>query len=261
MEIVKNLISLASNNGANYVKFQKKNPELCVPKSQWNIQKETPWGYPMKYIDYKKKMEFGKRESDEIDEYCKKLDIEWFASCWDIESLKFICNYDVPFIKIASPCITDIELLKEAKKSGKKLILSTGMSTKEEISKAVNILGTNLKYILHTTSSYPTPNEEMNMSKLLTLKKLYGKYFNIGFSNHCADLIYIVQAYILGATMLEFHITLDRTLPGTDQWASIGPTGFKKIMNHINNVAKGWGDGEICIQKSEYPIIDKLRKD
>lgn len=259
--LAKSLISLASNYGADYVKFQKKTPSLCVPELKKNVTVNTPWGYPMKYIDYKEKIEFGKEEYDEIDEYCKKMDIEWFASVWDIPSLQFIKQYSPPYVKIASASLTNDLLLKAINYSSCDVILSTGMSSKKQISKAVNLLKDELKYILHTTSSYPTPNEEMNMNSISTLKKLYGRKYKIGFSNHCADLIYIIQAYVMGAEMLEFHITLDRNLPGTDQWASIGPTGFKKIMNHIDNIHKGWGNGDLCIQDSEYDIIKKLRGD
>lgn len=260
INIAKSLIALASNFGATHVKFQKKTPELCVPKNQWDNKVKTPFGYPMKYIDYKKKMEFGIQEFDIIDNYCKKLGIEWFSSIWDKKSLHFMMRYDPPYIKIPSACITDLHLLQLVKFTGRDVIMSTGMSTKDDIDTAVEILGDNLKCLMHTTSSYPTPNEQMNMMKINTLQGLYGEKYDIGFSNHCADLIYIVQAYLMGCDMLEFHVTLDRTMPGTDQWASIGPLGFNKIMKHLNNIKIGMGDGTLSIQDSEIPIIKKLRK-
>jgi N-acetylneuraminate synthase len=133
------------------------------------------------------------------------------------------------------------------------------MSTRSEINTAACILDDSLEYMLHTTSSYPTPNIEMNMKKILTLKQFYGDKCKIGFSNHCADIIYTIQAYLMGAEMLEFHITLDRNLQGTDQWASIGPTGLDKIMKHLNNIVIGYGDGEIKLQDSELQILKKLR--
>jgi len=247
IKLAKSLIALAANYGADYVKFQKKTPELCVPDDQKNIRKATIFG-PMRYIDYKRRMEFGKEEYYEIDEYCKKLGIKWFASAWDIPSVDFLMKYDIPFIKIASASITDLELLKKVKSTGVPVIISTGMSTKKEIDRAIDILGDNLKYILHTVSSYPTPNNEMNMLAIDTLKRLYGDRYKIGFSNHCIDLIYIVQAYVMGAEMLEFHITIDRNMPGTDQYASIGPTGFDKVMKHINNIYIGWGDGKLKVE-------------
>lgn len=260
LRLAKNLISLAKNYGADYVKFQKKSPKLCVPDAQKDVIVDTVFGYPMRYIDYKEKMEFDKKGYGKIDKYCKEIGIDWFVSIWDLPSLEFIKGYRTPFIKIPSPCITDINLLRGVKYSTIPVIISTGMSTKKQISFAVKEIGNNLKYILHTTSSYPTPNEQMNMNKINTLKEMYGKKYKIGFSNHCADLIYTIQAYVMGAEMLEFHITVDRTLPGTDQWASIGPTGFKKIMDHINNVHLGWGDGKLCIQESEYSVMKKLRR-
>ena len=215
---------------------------------------------PMNYIDYKKKIEFSKEEYDEIDKYCNMHKIQWFASAWDVESVNFLSQYKLPFIKIASPSVTDIELINKIKSTSKSVIMSTGMSTKEEIDKSIGILDGNLKYILHTTSSYPTPNNEMNMRAIKTLQTLYGNKYKIGFSNHCIDLIYIVQSYIMGAEMIEFHITLDRNLPGTDQFASIGPIGFDKIMKHINNIYVGWGDGTLKVQDSEIPIKKKLRR-
>lgn len=259
MKIAKSLIALAKNFGATHVKFQKKTPDLCVPEKQKNVTYPTIFG-PMKYIDYKKKMEFGKEEYDEINEYCKKLEIEWFASAWDIPSLEFLTEYNVPYIKIPSACITDLKLLKKAKETGTPLIVSTGMSTRAQIEKAIEVLGDSIKYLLHTTSSYPTPNEDMNMRKILTLRELYGDKYKIGFSNHCIDLIYTVQAYILGATLLEFHITLDRNMGGTDQSSSMGPTGFDRIMKHVNNIAMGFGDGKLDVKHSEVSILNKLRK-
>ena len=258
LKLAKNLIALASNYGADYVKFQKKTPELCVPDHKKEEIVDTPWGYPMKYIDYKKKMEFSKEDFREIDLYCKRIGIEWFVSVWDEVSVDFLKDFKVPFIKVPSACITNKFLLHKIKNINIPTIISTGMSDTKIVDECVDILGDNLKYILHTTSSYPTPNSEMNMSCINTLKDRYKQ--KIGFSNHCADLIYIVQSYIMGAEMIEFHFTLDRRMAGTDQWASIGPTGFDKIMKHINNVYVGWGDGALKIEKSEISIMNKLRK-
>jgi N-acetylneuraminate synthase len=259
MAITKSLIAIAKNFGADYVKFQKKNPDICVPESEKDIIKNTIFG-PMKYIDYKKKMEFGKTEFDEIDRYCALLNIQWFASVWDIDSLNFIKDYNPPFIKIASASITDIELLKEIQKSNIPVILSTGMSDKFIIDGAIEILGNNIQYLLHTTSSYPTPSKEMNMNKINTLKKEYGDRFKIGYSNHSEDIIFIVQSYIMGVDMIEFHVTLDRNMNGTDQRSSIGPMGFNRIIKHINNIEEGWGTGEFKLQNSEIDIVKKLRR-
>lgn len=259
INLAKSIISLANNYGCNYVKFQKRTPDVCIPESQKNIVVNTPFGYPMKYIDYKNKMEFGEEEYKEIDRYATLIGIEWFASVWDIPSVEFIQKFNPTFLKIPSALITNNQLLEKCKDAGIPCIISTGMSTEQEIDNATNSLGSSLKYILHTTSSYPTPNKEMNMKKMITIKKLYGDRCKIGFSNHSQDIIYLIQAYVMGAEMLEFHITLDRNLPGTDQLASIGPTGLDKIMKHLNNIGIGWGDGEIKIQESEIPIMKKLR--
>lgn len=259
IKLAKSLISMANNYGCNFIKFQKKTPDLCVPDQQKNVIVNTPWGYPMRYIDYKNRMEFTKEQYKELDRFATLEGIEWFVSVWDVPSVKFIQEFNPPLIKIPSALLTDINLLKACKETNIPIIISTGMSTQDEIENAVNVLESNLEYILHTTSSYPTPNAEMNMKKCMTLKKLYGNKYKIGFSNHCSDLIYIVQSYIIGAEMIEFHITLDRNLPGTDQWASIGPTGLDKVMKHITNISIGWGDGEIKLQNSEIPIKKKLR--
>jgi len=259
LAMAKNLVAIASNYGADYVKFQKRNPDVCVPESEKNRVKKTVFG-PMKYIEYKKKIEFGRSEYDEIDSYCKKLGIGWYASVWDIDSVDFIKKYDLPYLKIASACITDIKLLEYIRDNTKMpVVISTGMSTKDQIDKAIDILGDRIEFILHTTSSYPCPNIDMNMRKIRTLQQIYGDKYKIGFSNHCIDIIFTIQAYILGSEMLEFHITLDRSLPGTDQFASIGPIGFDRIMSHIDNLSHGWGDGRLYIRSSEENVCEKLR--
>jgi len=259
IDMAKMLIDLAKMYGANAVKFQKRNPEKCVPKDQWNILRDTPFGPGLvKYIDYRERMEFGKKEFDIIDGYCNITNMKWFASVWDDDSMKFISQYSIPFIKVPSACITDFDLLQEINKHDIPVILSTGMSTEEQIDDALNILD-NVEYILHCVSSYPTPDEEMNMKKIRTLKRKYGSQHKIGFSNHSMKIIYTVQAYIMGAEMLEFHITLDRAMKGTDHGASIGPRGFEKLMKHISSIQEGWGNGKLKIMKSEEPIIKRLR--
>lgn len=260
LSIAKSLIALAKNFGCDFIKFQKKNPELCVPKLQRNIMKVTRWGR-ITYLEYKERMEFGKDEYDEIDDYCKELDIKWFASAWDYKSVDFLMQYDIPYLKVASPCITDFELLERIKSYDNiPVILSTGMSTKEQIDKALDFLGNQVEYLLHCTSTYPAPDEDMNMKRIWTLKEMYGNRCKIGFSNHSVKIIYTVQAYVMGAEMLEFHITLDRNMEGSDHAASIGPVGLDRIMKHINSIYAGWGDGEIKCLDSEMPVMKKLRK-
>jgi len=259
LTIAKSLISLAHNFGADYVKFQKRTPNLCVPTAVKDTIVSTVFGHQMKYIDYKNKMEFTEGQYKEIDEYCLTQNIKWFASVWDVPSVEFVKKFNHPFIKIPSAVVTNNSVLRACRDTKIPCILSTGMSTREEIDSAVDVLGGNLEYILHTTSSYPTPNNEMNMNKITTLKHLYGDRFKIGFSNHSSDIIYLLQAYIMGAELLEFHITLDRNMLGTDQLASIGPTGFDRIVKHVNNIERGFGDGELKVQNSELSVIKKLR--
>lgn len=259
LNIAKSLIAMAANFGADCVKFQKKTPEICVPKLQRNIMQVTRWGR-ITYLEYKRRMEFGKEEYDEIAEYCKELSIKWFASAWDYKSVDFLMQYDIPYLKVASACITDFDLLERVKSNDIPVILSTGMSTKEQIDKALDYLGNQVEYLLHCTSTYPTPDEDMNMKGLWILREIYGSRVKIGFSNHSEKIIYTVQAYVMGAEMLEFHITLDRNMEGGDHAASIGPVGFDRIMKHINSIYAGWGDGEIKCLESEIPVMKKLRK-
>ena len=259
LDFAKMLIDLSKKMGVEYVKFQKRTPEICVPKDQRNIVKDTPFG-PMKYFEYKKRIEFGKKEFDEIDAYCKQLDMKWFASAWDDKSVEFLEQYNMPFIKIASACITDFDLMKRIKETNTPVIISTGMSTQKQVSDAVNYLGEQLEYILYAKSTYPTEDKHMNMSTIYSLQKEFGGLYNIGFSNHSMKIIYTVQAYIMGAKMLEFHITLDRAMKGTDHKASVGPVGFDRIMKHLNSIADGWGDGELNIIDAELPLIKKLRR-
>ena len=260
LELAKLMIDFCKMNNLNAVKFQKRNPRICVPKDQWNIYKDTPFG-EMKYIEYKERIEFGKREFDEINRYCKQKNIEWFSSVWDCDSVKFIAeNYNTPFLKVPSACITDKQLLHCISDYDIPVILSTGMSTMKEIDTALDIIGDKTEYILHCVSSYPTPDDEMNMLKINTLKEQYGMKYKIGFSNHSVKLIYLIQAYIMGAEALEFHVTLDRSFKGTDHQSSIGPRGLEVLMRHIESVKSGWGNGELQYQESELPIIKKLRK-
>jgi N-acetylneuraminate synthase len=256
LNIAKSLISMAKAFGADYVKFQKRDIDLVYTKEFLDSPLISFWGNTVR--QQKNGREFNKEQYDEIDKYCCLNNIQWFSSVWDINSVDFISSYSPPFIKIPSACVLHKQLLRKVKNTNLPIILSRGMNTKENLDEAINILGDKLEYILHTTSSYPTPNTEMNMTAIKTLQNLYGDKYKIGFSNHCIDIIYTVQAYIMGANMLEFHITLDRNMDGTDQSSSVGPTGFKKIMDHINNIEKGWGNGNLDIQPSEIPIIKKL---
>lgn len=258
IDITKNLIDEAVSCGCNAVKFQKRTPELCVPEDQKYKPRNTPWG-TMAYIDYKKKIEFEIEEFKIIDEYCKKKGIIWFASCWDIPSVDFIEQFDPPAYKAASAALTDIELLKKMKATGKPLIISTGMSTLEEIKFAVDALGADNLLVAHSTSAYPCPVDELNLKMIKTLKKMYPN-IPIGYSGHETGISTSVIAVALGATFVERHFTLDRAMWGTDHPASMEPQCMRTLVTDIRNVQVALGDGVKKVYKSEEGMIKKLRR-
>lgn len=257
INIAKRLIDIASVAGCDAVKFQKRNPDVCVPEHQKNVMRDTPWG-KMTYLEYKHKIEFGKKEYDEIDSYSKEKGIAWSASPWDLDSLDFLDGYDIPFIKIPSAMLTNDELLTKSVKTGKKIILSVGMSTEEEIDHAVSILkDANEFAILHCNSTYPAPIEELNLSAIQTLKQKYN--CEVGYSGHEFRLGTTVASVYLGATIIERHITLDRTMWGTDHMSSVEPQGLIKLVKGIRELEQSFGDGVIRITDSQIPVRNKLR--
>ena len=235
LDTAKELIDIAALSGCDAVKFQKRNPDICVPDHQKQKIRETPWG-TMTYIEYKYRMEFGKKEYDEIDKYCKEKGIAWSASPWDLDSLDFLMQYDIPWIKIPSAMITNEELMKASAATGKKVIFSTGMSTYEEIDQAVEWLAGSETLMLHCNSSYPAPLEDLNLKCIQTLKERYN--CEVGYSGHEFRLGTSVAAIYLGATCIERHITLDRTMYGSDQAASITTKGFKELIGGIRSIEK-----------------------
>ena len=261
MSIAKKLIDIAKVAGCDVVKFQKRNPDVCVPEHQKTIMRDTPWGR-MTYLDYKYKVEFNQNQYDEIDIYCKEKDIKWSASPWDLDSLDFLNQYDIPFIKIPSALLTDLELIKESVKTGKKIIISTGMSTIEEIDNAVDAIkkvNAEAQYaILHCNSTYPAPNDELNLNCIKTLKDKYK--CEVGYSGHEFGLTTTIASVCLGATIIERHITLDRTMWGTDQMCSVEPQGLIKLVRGIKELNKALGDGKKIVTETEKPIREKLRK-
>jgi len=261
MSIAKKLIDIAKVAGCDVVKFQKRNPDVCVPEHQKTIMRDTPWGR-MTYLDYKYKVEFNQNQYDEIDIYCKEKDIKWSASPWDLDSLDFLNQYDIPFIKIPSALLTDLELIKESVKTGKKIIISTGMSTIEEIDNAVDTIkkvNAEAQYaILHCNSTYPAPNDELNLNCIKTLKDKYN--CEVGYSGHEFGLTTTIASVCLGATIIERHITLDRTMWGTDQMCSVEPQGLIKLVRGIKELNKALGDGKKIVTETEKPIREKLRK-
>ena len=258
---VQNALKLIESSklvGCDAVKFQKRTPEIATPKNSWNVMRDTPWG-KMKYIDYKRKIEFGKKEYDVIDKFCKKLGIMWTASCWDVPSVKFIEKYKVSFHKVPSACITDLELLKELKKTKKPIIISTGMSTEKQIKKAVKILTQKNLSILHCNSSYPAQNNQLNLRYIEKLKKDFKKSI-IGYSGHEMNLASSVASVVLGAKIIERHITLDRSMWGTDQRASIEPLGFARLIKDVRVVEQSLGKPVKIVYPEEKIIMSKLRK-
>ena len=257
LDTTKKLIDIASISGCDSVKFQKRNPDVCVPEHQKGKFRDTPWGR-MTYLQYKHKIEFGKEEYDEIDRYCKEKGIDWSASPWDMDSLEFLNQYDIPYIKIPSAMLTNDELLKGAKLTGKKVILSTGMSTIEEIDKAVSIIDSYSDYaLLHCNSVYPAPIEDLNLKCIQTLKDRYD--CEVGYSGHEFGLTTTIASICMGASIIERHITLDRTMWGTDQMCSVEPQGLIKLVRGVRELEQAIGDGMKVVTEKEKPIREILR--
>jgi len=257
VEVAKKLINAAKHGGADAVKLQKRTPELCVPEHQRNQMRETPWGY-ITYLDYRYKVEFGRAEYEEIDRHCKEVGIAWLASSWDIPSLEFIEAFTPPCHKVPSALLTDHELLRALKATGKPIILSTGMSTINEIKEAVRITGMDNLVICHTTSSYPCPPEELNLNMIQTLREMYP--CPIGYSGHEVGLVPSAVAVALGACLVERHITLDRAMWGSDQSASVEPWGVEQLVKYIRVTEKSLGDGVKHVYSSEESSKSKLRR-
>jgi N-acetylneuraminate synthase len=258
IQIAKRLIDAAFACAWDCVKFQKREPDICVPEDQKNRIVETPWGR-ITYLEYKRKIEFGKAEYDLIDEYCKLKPIRWSASVWDFVSLEFLSKYNPPFIKIPSAHMTNYELVEKAAKTKIPLIVSTGMSTLEEVDACVEILNkccSNFA-LMHTNSAYPTPENEINLNIIRTLIKRY--HCTVGYSGHEYGLEPSVMAVVLGAKIIERHITLDHNLWGTDQKASIEIEGMYKLIRRAKSVNKLLGSSEKKLMDSEIPGRKKLR--
>jgi len=238
LEETKKLIDVAQIAGCDFVKFQKRTPELCVPAHQRNKMRSTPWG-ELRYIDYKHKIEFGFEEYEQINAYCKQAGIDWFASVWDLPSVDFM-KYFTPILKIPSALIMHDELIKYTRDNCETLIISTGMSTEKEIEKCVELC--NPDVIMHTNSSYPSQIEELNLNYIHHLKTKYPRA-EIGYSGHEYGLVTTFAAVAMGCSWVERHITLDRTRWGSDQMASIEPIGLMKLVKGIRDVEKSLGTG------------------
>lgn len=257
VDIAKSLIDVAVKHGMDAVKFQKRTPELCVPPDQQKHMRETPWGY-ITYLDYRYKVEFGQEEYAEIDRYCMQVGIPWFASVWDEPSVDFLEQFNPVCYKIPSASLTDHSLLRHVRKTGRPMILSTGMSTMQQIQEAVKVIGEEDLVITHATSTYPCDPEELNLKMIGTLRESFS--CPIGYSGHEVGLIPSVVAVSLGACMVERHITLDRAMWGGDQAASVEPGGVDRLVKYIRVTEEAMGDGVKKVYASELPSLRKLRR-
>ena len=257
LDIAKKLIDAAVLAGCDAVKFQKRTPELCVPLEQRGVMRETPWGV-MTYMEYRHRVEFGKDAYTEIDRYCRQKGILWFASCWDEPSVDFIEAFEPPCYKVASASLTDDGLLRRFVATGRPIILSTGMSTMGQIRQAVSLLDSTQLLITHSTGTYPCPPEELNLRMIQTLRQAFD--CPIGYSGHEVGLQTTYAAVVLGACLVERHVTLDRAMWGSDQAASVEPWGLMRLVRDIRVIEKALGDGVKQIYDSERPILNKLRR-
>lgn len=257
VEIAKQLMDAARHAGVDAVKFQKRTPELATPPEQRNVMRETPWGY-ITYLEYRHKMEFGLEQYREIDAHAKKIGITWFVSVWDEPSVDFMEAFDPVTYKVPSAGLTDHGLLKKLASTNRPVVLSTGMSTINQIQDAVKLLDMDNLVICHTTSSYPCAPEELNLRMIETLRKTYS--CPIGYSGHEVGLIPSAVAVALGACMVERHITLDRAMWGSDQAASVEPGGFERLVKYVRVTEQSLGDGVKKVYESEIPSMKKLRR-
>ena len=257
VNLAKRLIDVAVDAGCDAVKFQKRTPSICVPPEQAGIIRETPWG-TMTYLEYKERIEFGRSQYSEIDEYCKNRGTMWFASPWDVPSVDFLTTFDIPVFKVASACLTDDELLDAIRGTNKPVIVSTGMSTLKEIDHAVTMLDRTKLILGQSTSTYPCTPEELNLRVIESMRLRYG--VPVGYSGHETGLQTTVAAVALGACFIERHITLDRAMWGTDHAASVEPQGLQRLIRDILTVERAFGDGVKRVYESEVPVRKKLRR-
>jgi N-acetylneuraminate synthase len=257
VEIAKKLIDVASIAGAQAVKFQKRTPAISTPEHMKQVPRETPWG-TMTYLEYRYRVEFEKDQYAEIGAYADSKGLDWFASPWDEPAVDFLEDMGVVTHKVASASVTDIGLLQTLRDTGKPIILSTGMSTLEQIDRAVEVLGTDKLVILHATSTYPLPPEEANLLMIPTLKERYG--VPVGYSGHEPGLQISLAAVAMGAVAVERHITLDRAMWGSDHSASLEPHGLMSLVRDIRIINTAMGDGVKRVFPGELAPLSKLRR-
>ena len=259
IEVARKLIEMAKWAGADAVKFQKRTPQVSTPADQQTKMRETPWGY-IPYLEYRHKVEFGLDEYRQIDEHCRRIGIDWFVSVWDEPAVEFMEEHFEPIVyKLPSAALTDHALIRKVRATGRPLILSTGMSLMEEIYTAVGAAGTESLLLCHTTSTYPCPEDELNLRMVETLRRTFPA-IPVGYSGHEVGLLPTVIAVAFGASFAERHITLDRAMWGSDQAASVEPGGLFQLVKNIRLVPGALGDGVKKVYPSEAGARDKLRR-
>lgn len=256
MDVAKRLISVAHGAGCDAVKFQKRTIDVVYTPTELAKPRESPFGNTNG--DLKRGLEFGRDEYEEIDRYCREVKIPWLASAWDEASVDFIARFDVPCFKIASASLTDDNLLRHTRAIGKPIMLSTGMSTIEQIDHAIEVVGKENLILLQACSTYPAYYEELNLRAIYTLMERYG--VPVGYSGHETGLPASIAAVAMGACVLERHITLDRAMWGSDQAASLEPNGITQLVRYLRIVEKSMGDGVKRVLEREQPVIQKLRR-
>lgn len=256
INLAKRLVKLAKDNGCDAVKFQKRTVELVYSKHELEMERPNPFGNTNG--DLKRGLEFSYEQYQEIDKYCRELDILWFASCWDKNSVDFIDSFNPPCHKIASASLTDDDLILHIKSKGRPILLATGMSTQDEIDHALSILGMDNLVLMHCTSTYPSLESELNLNVIPNYIKRYS--CPIGYSGHEKGVLPSVIAASMGACAIERHITTDRTLWGSDHPASLEPEGLRRLVRDIRLLNTIKGDGKKVVYDSELPIIKKLRR-
>ncbi len=258
IDIAKQMIDAAVHAGADAVKFQKRTPEVCTPPEQQTQMRETPWGY-ITYLEYRCKVEFDQPQYREIDRYCRQKGIAWLASVWDEPSVEFMQGFETPAYKVPSASLTDHNLLRCVRETGKPVVLSTGMSTLAQIRHAVDVVGEENLAIMHCTSTYPCEPEELNLNMVQTLRKEFPET-PIGYSGHEVGLVPSAIAVALGACLVERHLTLDRAMWGSDQAASVEPGGFERLVKYIRVTEAALGDGVKKVYDSEKASLARLRR-
>lgn len=258
VEIAKRLIDVAADAGAQAVKFQKRTPEISTPAHMRDVPRETPWG-TMSYLEYRYRVEFDRDQYIEIGDHATLRGLDWFASPWDVPSVGFLEDLNVVAHKVASASVTDLELLRALAATGKPIILSTGMSTMDQIEAAVDVLGVENLVLLHATSTYPMPAEEANLRMIATLRAAFPGV-PVGYSGHEPGLQISLAASALGAAAIERHITLDRTMWGSDHAASLEPTGLQHLVRDVRIIEAAIGDGVKRIMPGEEAPMAKLRR-